>query len=82
MKTLMLLLQTPASKDTGKKCNNCIRLVHFMRLLQTKSNRDKKQEEHYLRENSAIYKLPVNLIKLDKVMSVIGYTLITHSHGI
>ena len=69
MKTLMLLLQTPASKDTGKKCNNCIRLVHFMRLLQTKSNRDKKQEEHYLRENSAIYKLPVGLIKLDKVMS-------------
>lgn len=69
MKTLMFLLPTPASEDTGKKCNNCIRLVHFIRLLQTKSKRDKKQEEYYLRENSAICKLPVNLTKLDKVLS-------------
>lgn len=69
MKTLMFLLPTPASEDTGKKCNNCIRLVHFIRLLQTKSKRDKIQEEYYLREILAIYKLPVNLTKLDKVLS-------------
>lgn len=69
MKTLMFLLTTPADEKVGKKCNNCIRLVHFMHLLQTKSKLQTRQEGYYLKEISAVYKLPVNLTKLDKVLS-------------
>ena len=47
------------------------RLTHLLRLLQKKSElvQDKKQEEYYLEEILAIYKFPVNLTKLDKIMS-------------
>ena len=46
-----------------------MRLMPLIRPLQKNLVNDTKQEGHYLRENSAIYKLPVGLIKLDKVMS-------------
>ena len=67
----MVIITIPkinASNDAGK-LHNCMRLMPLIRPLQKNLVKDRKQEEYYLRENSAIYKLPVNLIKLDKVMS-------------
>lgn len=67
----MVIITIPkinASDDTGK-LHNCIRLMPLIRPLQKKLVNDTKQEGHYLREISAIYKLPVNLTKLDKVLS-------------
>lgn len=67
----MVIITIPkinASDDAGK-LHNCMRLMPLIRPLQKNLVNDTKQEGHYLRENSAIYKLPVGLIKLDKVMS-------------
>lgn len=67
----MVIITIPkinASDDTGK-LHNCMRLMPLIRPLQKNLVKDTKQEGHYLREISAIYKLPVGLIKLDKVMS-------------
>ncbi len=67
----MVIITIPkinASDDAGK-LHNCMRLMPLIRPLQKNLVKDTKQEGHYLREISAIYKLPVNLTKLDKVLS-------------
>lgn len=68
MKQLMFSSKIKLGSNT-ENTHNCIRLTHLIRPLQKNLVKDTKQEGHYLRENSAIYKLPVNLTKLDKVMS-------------
>lgn len=68
MKQLMFSSKIKLGSNT-ENTHNCMRLTHLIRPLQKKLVKDTKQEGHYLREISAIYKLPVNLIKLDKVMS-------------
>ena len=67
----MVIITIPkinASDDAGK-LHNCMRLMPLIRPLQKNLVKDTKPEGHYLREISAIYKLPVNLTKLDKVLS-------------
>lgn len=68
MKQLMYSSKIKLGSNT-ENTHNCIRLTHLIRPLQKNLVKDTKQEGHYLRENSAIYKLPVNLTKLDKVLS-------------
>lgn len=68
MKHLMLSSKIKLGSNT-ENTHNSIRLTHLIRPLQKNLVKDTRQEGHYLRENSAIYKLPVGLIKLDKVMS-------------
>lgn len=68
MKQLMFSSKIKLGSNTDKP-HNCIRLTHLIRPLQKNLVKDTKQEGHYLREISAIYKLPVNLTKLDKVLS-------------
>lgn len=65
----IIVIPEITANDTVSKSHNCIRLTHLIRPLQKNLVNDTKQEGHYLRENSAIYKLPVNLTKLDKVLS-------------
>ena len=67
----MVIITIPkiTANDTVSTLHNCMRLMPLIRPLQKNLVNDTKQEGHYLRENSAIYKLPVGLIKLDKVMS-------------
>lgn len=65
----VIVIPEITASDTVSKPHNCIRLTHLIRPLQKNLVKDTKQEGHYLRENSAIYKLPVNLTKLDKVLS-------------
>lgn len=67
----MVIITIPkinASDDAGK-LHNCIRLMPLIRPLQKNLVKDTRQEGHYLRGISAIFKLPVNLTKLDKVLS-------------
>ena len=68
MKQLMFSSKIKLGSNT-ENTHNGIRLTHLIRPLQKSLVNDTKQEEHYLKENSAIYKLPVNLTKLDKVLS-------------
>ncbi len=68
MKQLMFSSKIKLGSNT-ENTHNCIRLTHLIRPLQKNLVNDTKQEGHYLREVSAIYKLPVNLTKLDKVLS-------------
>lgn len=68
MKQLMFSSKIKLGSNTDKP-HNCIRFTHLIRPLQKNLVKDTKQEGHYLREISAIYKLPVNLTKLDKVLS-------------
>ncbi len=68
MKQLMFSSKIKLGSNT-ENTHNCIRLTHLIRPLQKNLVNDTKQEGHYLREISAIYKLPVNLTKLDKVLS-------------
>ena len=68
MKQLMFSSKIKLGSNTDKS-HNCIRLTHLIRPLQKNLVKDTKQEGHYLREISAIYKFPVNLTKLDKVLS-------------
>ena len=65
----IIVIPEITANDTVSKPHNCIRLTHLIRPLQKNLVKDTKQEGHYLREISAIYKLPVNLTKLDKVLS-------------
>lgn len=67
----MVIITIPkiTANDTVSTLHNCMRLMPLIRPLQKNLVNDTKQEGHYLREISAIYKLPVSLIKLDKVMS-------------
>lgn len=67
----MVIITIPkiTANDTVSTLHNCMRLMPLIRPLQKNLVNDTKQEGHYLRENSAIYKLPVGLIKLDKVLS-------------
>lgn len=68
MKQLMFSSKIKLGSNTENTLN-CIRLTHLIRPLQKNLVKDTKPEGHYLREISAIYKLPVNLTKLDKVLS-------------
>lgn len=68
MKQLMFSSKIKLGSNT-ENTHNCIRLTHLIRPLQKNLVKDTKLEGHYLREISAIYKLPVNLTKLDKVLS-------------
>lgn len=68
MKQLMFSSKIKLGSNT-ENTHNCIRLTHLIRPLQKNLVKDTKQEGHYLREISAIYKFPVNLTKLDKVLS-------------
>lgn len=65
----IIVIPEITASEIVSKPHNCIRLTHLIRPLQKNLVEDTKQEGHYLREISAIYKLPVNLTKLDKVMS-------------
>lgn len=65
----VIVIPEITASDTVSKPHNSIRLTHLIRPLQKNLVKDTKPEGHYLREISAIYKLPVNLTKLDKVMS-------------
>ena len=47
MKKLMFSMTTSAGIRTGKKRNNCIRLVHLVRALQNIVRTHKIEEEHY-----------------------------------
>lgn len=61
----MVIITIPkinASDDAGK-LHNCMRLMPLIRPLQKNLVKDTKQEGHYLREISAIYKLPGQLDK-------------------
>ena len=68
MKQLMFSSKIKLGSNT-ENTHNCIRLTHLIRPLQKNLVNDTKKEGHYLREISAIFKLPVNLTKLDKVLS-------------
>lgn len=68
MKQLMFSSKIKLGSN-AENMHTSIRLTHLIRPLQKNLVKDTRQEGHYLRENSAIYKLPVNLTKLDKVMS-------------
>lgn len=59
-----------AGSKTGKKRNNCMSLVHLVRLLQNTFRTHKTGEEHYRNRILIEYRMsPHRLIKLDKVMS-------------
>lgn len=68
MKQLMFSSKIKLGSNT-ENTHNCIRLTRLIRPLQKNLVKGTRQEGHYLKEISAIYKLPVNLTKLDKVLS-------------
>ena len=70
MKKLMFSMTTSAGIRTGKKRNNCIRLVHLVRPLQNYVRTHVTEEEHYRNRILIEYRMsPHRLIELDKVMS-------------
>ena len=68
MKQLMLSSKIELGHST-ENSHNCIRLTHLIRPLQKNLVKYKKQEEHYLKEISAIYKIPLRLTILYQVLS-------------